>query len=129
MADRTAGTNSAASLGDVVVTGINGNAQANTTILVNNSGRTFIVTDLFIVPTTVTTLSGAATINLGITSTAFSDIVNGVTAPSTVNTTTRATLATGANVVLNGGTLVLRVASAGTGTAYVFTAIVKGMFF
>lgn len=128
MADRTAGTSSSASLGDIVVTGINGNSQANTVVLTNNSGKAFVVTDLFIVPTTVTALTGAASINLGITSAAFSDIVNGVTAPSTVSTSTRATLVAGSSTVANGGTLTLRVATAGSGTAYVFTAIIKGMF-
>lgn len=128
MADRTAGTGSSASLGDVTVAAIDGNTQANTTILTNNSGKVFVVTDLFILPTTITSLSGAPSINLGITSTAFNDIVNGVTGPSTVNTMTRATLATGANVVANGGTLTLRVGTAGSGTAYLFTAIIKGMF-
>lgn len=128
MADRTAGTSSSVSLGDVTVAGINGNSQANTVVLANNSGRSYVVTDVFVVPTTITALSGAPIINVGKTSTAFNDIVNGATAPSTVNTSTRATLVAGASVVLNGDSLTLRVATAGTGTAYLFTVVIKGVF-
>lgn len=124
----TRGTYSSVNLGNIVRANIDGTTQANTTILSNNSGKNFVVVNVVIVATAVTGYSSAPVINLGITGTAYSDVVSGVTGPIAVNKQVSATLVSSPNIVPNGGNLILNVATPASATTYVLTAIIEGMF-
>lgn len=128
MSNRTPGAGGTASLSDIIRTGIDGTAQANTVVLANNSGRTYVVTEVFIVAVTVAAYVSAPVINLGKTSAAFTDIVNGVTGPAAVDKSVIATVAASANVIKDGESLTLRVATAASAGTYTLTAIIRGTF-
>jgi len=124
----TRGTASSANLGSIVRAAIDGTAQTNTTILTNNSGKNFVVVNVVVVTTGVTGYSSAPTINLGITGTGYTDIVNGVVGPTAVNKSVAASLVASPNIVPNSGSLILKVATPASASTYVFTVIVEGMF-
>jgi hypothetical protein len=124
----TRGTYSSTNLGNVVRANIDGKAIANTTILSNNSGKNFVVVNVVILTTTVTAYSSAPVINLGITATGYTDIVNAVTGPIAVNKQVAGPLVSAPNIVPNGSNLILRVSTGASATTYTFTVIVEGMF-
>lgn len=111
---------------------IDGKTVGNTTVLTNNSGRDFVVSNVTIVLTSVSGLGTAPVINVGTNSSAYNNIAASFSLTglgSTVNNTTTVTLSPAVPLVHNGDSIVCRVATAAIlTTTYQFKCLVQGMY-
>lgn len=116
------------STGKTVVSGIDGTATGNTTLYTVPAGRTAIINQVIIIPTTVTTLAVAATVSVGKTSSAFADVIAAGALTGLTSTATSMSLSpiVGSSVLSGGDALVLRVSVGATATAFTFKAVVIG---
>ncbi len=113
------------------VASIDGKTQGNTTLLQNGSGRSFVLTAIDIVLTSVSGLGTPPVVNLGKTAANYADIVNGfaLTNLTGANTFIRPTLLSAPVLIQDGESLVLRVATAAIlTTTYTFTAVARGYY-
>lgn len=113
-----------------VRTGIIGTTVANTTILTTDNGtERLLIREIWIIPTTITTLTTPPTISVGI-SPSTSDLVALVVAvPTVINVPQRLTLlaaATTPPTVAANTVIQLRVGTAAVATTYTFKALLFG---
>lgn len=110
---------------------IDGKTVSNKTIFTNTSGKNFLVTDVFIVPTSLSGVGTPPIINVGKNSTGYSDIISGLSLGvlTALGVFTKTSPISGASVVANNESVVVRVATAGLlYTTYDFKVVLQGIY-
>ncbi len=110
---------------------INGKTVANTTIFTNTSGMNFLVTDVYVIPVSLSGTGTPPIVNVGKTGSAYNDIVNGLSLSvlTALNTFSRGATINGASILANNEAIVVRVATAALlYTTYNFKVVVQGIY-
>ena len=109
---------------------IDGNTVGNTTVFTNNDTRDFYINEVVCVLTNVSGLTILPTVNVGTTPADYLELVNGYqfTQLDVVGKFEKPTLVTGARKIAFGESIVLRVVTGATATAYSFTCIIRGFY-
>jgi hypothetical protein len=124
------GTTTMATNTTAIVSGIiDGTAVANTSLYTIPTGKQFIISQVLIMPTTVTSLVTPSTVSVGKTASTFVDVIaaTALTGLTTVNTSAILTPILGSTVFQAGDVVTLRVSVAAVGTAYSFRTILIGV--
>jgi hypothetical protein len=115
--------------GAATTAGIDGTAIGNTTLFTVPTGKSFVISRVIVIPTTVTGLAILPTVSVGKTGAAYVDVIaSGIlTGVSAASTSITLSPIVGASVLAAGENLVLRVGTGATATAYTFKAVVIGV--